>query len=624
VGNSRKRSSQFERFQAFVDGLWDGSSIRLGTELSRVEKFAHFWVLVFRSFARNRCPVHAYALSYTTLLALVPMLAVVLSLTSSMLKGESEERIGQFIDRLVMAVVPAAADQLDSVADTTNAPSGSQGQSALAASIPTTNGVALINQAVTTTTKDVSSTNVVAQTGTNAPTAAQLALARIAKKPEVQEVRMEAARNIRQFIENTWSGTMGAVGTVLLLYIAITMLARIEDTFNDIWGAARGRTWFMRIVLYWAVISLVPLLLIAALTLASGPHFTATRELITRMPFIGSFIFQLLPLLMLWLTFAAFYKLVPNTKIDWTAALAGGAICAVLWHVNNAVSVLYVSRVVTNSKIYGSLGMVPVFMIGLYFSWLFLLLGAQFAYAWQNRAAYLQEKLAERVDQRGREFIALRLMTCVGQYFQGGEPAAGIADISATLGVPSRLTQQIMQQLKAARLVSEVAGSQVAYLPARPLETITCHDILIALRTTNGQPLPRRDEPATNEVLGEFERIQSAERAAAASVTLLALVNRAQARLRLAAPPAVEPEVKPVVKLAEPIKPQMPAAPEAIPVIETPAAQPADAEGKPAPVGEPEVAPTDAPIKAPPPEFVAIKLPAPTQPTEDEERSFPL
>ena len=119
MGNSRKPPSQFERLQSFVDGLWDGSSIRLGSELSRVEKFAHFWVLVFRSFARNRCPVHAYALSYTTLLALVPMLAVVLSLTSSMLKGESEERIGQFIDRLVIAVMPAVPELTENSTDAT-------------------------------------------------------------------------------------------------------------------------------------------------------------------------------------------------------------------------------------------------------------------------------------------------------------------------------------------------------------------------------------------------------------------------------------------------------------------------------------------------------------------------
>lgn len=514
-----------ERFQSFVDGLWDGSSIRLGAELSRVEKSAHFGVLVVRSFIRNRCPSRASALSYTTLLALIPMLAVILSFTSSLLKGESEEKIDQFIDQIVASFVPPAAHTTNwTVAAPDDFPAEAPAPGAGTA--PDMAAAAADTNAVAGVTAD----------GTNAPTATQLAIAELAKKPEIREARKEAARNIRQFIQNTRSGTLGVTGSIALVVIAIMMLARVEDTFNDIWGVERGRTWFVRIVVYWAVITLAPLLLISALVLASGPHLEGTRAFLSHMPFLGNLVFQLLPVLVLAAAFAAFYKLVPNTKVDWMAALAGGVFCALLWHVNNTISVLYVSRVVTNSKIYGSLGMVPVFMAGLYLSWLFLLLGAQVAYAWQNRAAYLQEKIAERVDQRGREFVALRLMTCVGQSFQAGE-SASVSDLSTALGLPSRLTQQVLQTLKTAQLVSEVTGPEPGFLPARPLETITCHDILLAMRTTRGQPLPRRDEPATNEVLGEFERIQAAERQAAASVTLAALVNRAQARLQLTASP---------------------------------------------------------------------------------------
>jgi membrane protein len=229
-------------------------------------------------------------------------------------------------------------------------------------------------------------------------------------------------------------------------------------------------------------------------------------------------------------TFALIYMLIPNTKVHWGAALVGGLVSGVLFHLNNAVSVLYVSRVVSNSKIYGSLGLLPVFMIGLYFSWLILLLGAQVAYAYQNRVAYFEEKQIENINQRGREFVALRLMTCIGQHFVRGEPPPGLVEIAEGLAVPTRLVQQIMQTLCAARLVTEAAGSEPAYLPARPLETITCHDLLLAMRATQGQDLATRDEPARAEVFGEFHRIEEAERKAASSVTMLALVNRAQGR----------------------------------------------------------------------------------------------
>jgi membrane protein len=208
--------------------------------------------------------------------------------------------------------------------------------------------------------------------------------------------------------------------------------------------------------------------------------------------------------------------------------MAGG----ILFHLNNVVSVLYVSRVVSNSKIYGSLGLVPVFMIGLYFSWLILLFGAQVAYAFQNRATYLEEKQVENINQRGREFIALRLMTCIGQRFVRGEPPPSAVEISEALAVPTRLVQQLMQTLSAVRLVTEAAGAEPAYLPARPLEDITCHDILLALRASQGQELATRDEPTRIEVYGEFHRIQEAERQAASSVTMLALVNRAEGQQR--------------------------------------------------------------------------------------------
>jgi membrane protein len=231
---------------------------------------------------------------------------------------------------------------------------------------------------------------------------------------------------------------------------------------------------------------------------------------------------------------------VPNTKVRFSAALVGGIVAGSLWHLNNMFGFLYVSRVVSNSKIYGSLGLVPVFMIGLYFSWAILLFGAQVAYAFQNRKAYLQEKLIENVNQRGREFIALRLMTCIGRRFQSSQPPVTLQKISVDLGIPTKLAQQVLQTLLAARLVVEIAGNENGYAPARPLDAISAHDILLAMRATNGQELATLDNPARDEVLGEFARIQEAEKNAASSVTMLALVNRASAQLEIAAPSKIE------------------------------------------------------------------------------------
>ena len=102
----------------------------------------------------------------------------------------------------------------------------------------------------------------------------------------------EAAKDIHEFIQNTRSSTLGLIGMLLLVFVAIRMLANIEETFNDIWGVTRGRNWLSRIILYWATITLGPLLLAGALGLASSPHFEATKGIVTG-TIIGSFIFQL-------------------------------------------------------------------------------------------------------------------------------------------------------------------------------------------------------------------------------------------------------------------------------------------------------------------------------------------
>lgn len=526
-------SKRFFRLIKIITGAVAGAEDEIFHLEGRLERFVHFWALVGKSFNRNRCPARAAALSYATLLALIPMLAVAISVTSSLLKSEGEEQIYGVIDKVVSTIMPPPA-----TVNPTN----------VSLEIGPDFSVAL------------KSTNAVAETNLAAATVTNSLVAAVGDDSRVIDAQKQAARWIHEFIQKTRSKTLGLVGMLLLLYVVITMLANIEGTFNDIWGVARGRSWLLRIVLYWATITLGPLLLIVALGLAGGSQMQAVREFIGQTPLVGGFIFKLLPLVVLWLAFALFYQVVPNTKVRSSAALAGGFVAGSLWHLNSVFGFLYVSRVVSNSQIYGAkLGIVPVFMAGLYFSWLILLFGAQVAYAFQNRAAYLQDRLADNVNQRGREFVALRIMTSLGQRFQNGRHPATVLQLSAELGIPSRLTQSVLHVLAHMGLVTEVAGAEAAFVPARPLENINAYDILLAMRTGSGQELPLREEPALAEIYGEFTRIEKAERETASAISMLALVNRTPPAPALAEPKVIRAEKKPaaatpVEKISEPEK----------------------------------------------------------------------
>ncbi len=514
-------SKRFARLIKILSGAAQNADDEIFVLEDRLERFVHFWVLVIRQFVRHRCLVRASALSYSTLLALIPLLAVALSLTSSLLKTQDQAQFQHAVEQFIASVTPPAVISTNNVTAQTNA-----------------FALALTNVAPTKISED--ETNLIAGT-TNAVPPEQAPVVTVTAQKAI-------ASQVWGFVQNTQSGALGATGVVLLLFVAISLLGRIEETFNDIWGVTRGRNWLTQIQLYSTTIILGPVLLLAAVSLAGSAHFESAKNLVTHMPIVGKLVFQLLPLFVLWLAFAFVYQLIPNTTVNFSAALIGGAVAGTLWHLNNIFGFLYVSSVVTKMQFYGSLGLIPVFMIGLYLSWVFMLFGAQVAYAFQNRAAYLQDRLSDNVNQRGREFVALRIMTLLGQRFQNGERPATVLQLSTELGVPSRLTQSVLRSLSGGRLVNEAAGLESAYVPARPLESISAHDILLALRSANGQELQLRDDPALAEIYGEFSRIEQAEREIAGKISLLALANRVP-RAELPAPEIIPPE-----KLIEPQK----------------------------------------------------------------------
>ena len=523
-------SKRFSRLIKILSGASADAEDEIFLLEGRLERFVHFWVLVTRQFVRHRCLVRASALSYSTLIALIPLLAVALSVTSSLLKTQGEEQFQHAIEKLTSALVPPGTIGTNATASDKHAVTIVTNRLEVATDISDTNGV---------------STNLVA-----AASPAEAIIVPVSAQKEM-------ARKIWDYVQKTQSGALGATGVVLLILVVVSLLGRIEETFNDIWGVTRGRNWLTQVQLYSTAIMLGPLLLITALGLAGGSQFQSVKDFIAATPFFGKLIFQLLPLLVLWLAFAFVYQLLPNTKVKFSAAFVGGMVAGTLWHLNNVFGYLFVSRVFTNNTIYGSLYLLPVFMVGIYFSWVILLFGVQVAYAYQNRAAYLQDRLADNINQRGREFVALRLMTSLGQRFQNGLRPATVFQLSTELGIPSRLTQSVLRTLAHTQLVTEVAGVETAFVPARPLETITAYDILLALRTGIGQELPLREEAALSEIYGEFTRIEKAEREAASTISLLALANRMPQRSALAEAKVVEIEspAAEVKTISEPEKP---------------------------------------------------------------------
>jgi membrane protein len=181
------------------------------------------------------------------------------------------------------------------------------------------------------------------------------------------------------------------VGVVLLAVTAFMMLINIEQAFNTIWRVRQSRRGVSSFLLYWAILSLGPLLLgsgfvvstyLTSTSLLSGPHaLLGAKALLAFTPLIFSVA-----------AFTLIYATVPNARVPFKHALLGGVFTAVLFEVAKALFGLYVSFFPGYQLIYGAFATVPLFLLWLYLSWLIVLFGAELAcnlsapHHWRRRA----------------------------------------------------------------------------------------------------------------------------------------------------------------------------------------------------------------------------------------------
>jgi membrane protein len=472
-----------ERIHHSMGAVWAG----------RVVAFGQFWELVITGFVVNRCPVRATALAYTTLLALIPMLAVVASVSTAVLKSQGREPIDKAVNMLVAQILPNLG------VSSTNATEQAATKSTV---------TALPGTAASTNRFEIS------------------ADAKLVAADTLEKNKAQIVNSINEALQKIQSGSLGVTGMIGLIVVAIMLFSTIETTFNDIWGVRHGRSWVSRIVQYWATVTLGPLIPFAVLSLGIGSRLKVD-DLVEGLWFHKFLTEDFLPVLILSLGFSFFYQLMPNTRVRWMAAFVGGIAAGCLWHLNSYLSVIFVAKAANFANIYGGLAMIPIFLAGLYVSWLILLFGAQVAYAFQNRVAYLQEKEAQQINFLGRQYMALRIMTVLGQRFNDGTgKAPGIIEISQLLRVSTRLVDQVLKAVRTGGLVMETTGDDIGYTLARPLDKISCHDILMAMRMSNGNMATSSSDYAKAVVDDVFARVLKAERTVSEATSLNSLVEQ--------------------------------------------------------------------------------------------------
>jgi membrane protein len=169
-----------------------------------------------------------------------------------------------------------------------------------------------------------------------------------------------------------------AIGSVFLIVTSIMLIMTIDKALNDIWNVMHQRPFRQRILVYWAIISLGPILAGASLWATS---FLA-RESLGRVAEVSaalSFALSFVPMIATGLGFAALFMMVPNRDVSWKDAFAGGFGAAVVLEIMKAGFAFYLTRFPSYTVIYGAFATLPVFLLWIYLSWLAILFGATVA-----------------------------------------------------------------------------------------------------------------------------------------------------------------------------------------------------------------------------------------------------
>jgi membrane protein len=294
----------------------------------------------------------------------------------------------------------------------------------------------------------------------------------------VPEIGTEVEWWFRYFAGNAARATTIGIGA--LAVTAVLLLATIEDQLHRIWRVTSPRRWGQRILAYWAILTLGPVLLGISFSLPTYIDLVARHTGIDASGLSQSQdihqLLQLLPFVLETTAFGLLFALIPNCSVRWSEALVGALVAALLVELLKVGFGLYIAHFSTYRMVYGAVAVIPIFLLWTYVVWSAVLFGAEVAAAlpqWRlDEIAHVAPPAAHRLG------LALALLAeLAAQTRQGG--TLSIASLAERLGVPTSAVDDDLSLLCKSGFVAEAAGG--GWVLARALDGATLLDLYRAL-----------------------------------------------------------------------------------------------------------------------------------------------
>ena len=295
----------------------------------------------------------------------------------------------------------------------------------------------------------------------------------------LQTMLPDTARPLLGFIAqfSTRASRLGIVGLIALVVSAIALMLTIDRALNAIWRVRKPRPIGQRVLVYWAAVTLGPLVVAVSLA-ATSYAVSASRGLVGDMPRGFGVAVGTVEFLIEAIGVAALFHYVPNTWVRWRHALLGGVFVAIcLTGAKHALS-YYVGAVPAYSAIYGAFATLPIFLVWIFLGWVIVLLGAVIA----AYAPLLGRRMRRWTEAPGGRFhLALVLLHQLAEARREGRGGLGGEALALTIGVDPLQTDPLLDLLVELDWVGRLAESRSRR-----------YVLLCDLATTSAEPLVAR------------------------------------------------------------------------------------------------------------------------------------
>lgn len=297
--------------------------------------------------------------------------------------------------------------------------------------------------------------------------------------------------------------TLTLAGIVFVLCAVFGLMMNVEATFNKIWNLTWSRSWYRIFSDYLMILLLLPFMVSAVLSAAA----VLESAVISRR--LGSFAVGLrgIQFVLSYVVLTLMYYFIPKTRVKFRYALFAGVVAGTIWCLMSWAYVRFQFGLPRYNIVYSTFAQIPVLLMWVYFSWLTLLFGAVLAFAYQHETTFAMERFMDTSSFAYKESLGIWAAIEVCRRFDAGLPGMSIEDCSRQWNVPSRMLNTTFQILENANIFVKSASKPPTYQPARSIDKITMAEVVNCLRDAGDNPSALRQDPALRDAMQTAARI---------------------------------------------------------------------------------------------------------------------